>query len=605
MMGTSSHPAHVAYLKVCYDCGHVLGARNFVTMSRQLSARWPLPRWQPLLMSRAVLPALQGTAHVAPCDWASCWRRASSAMNGEVRAEGGVGNARTRGRVDEEEGRGKRQDLPQGRGVVASGGGAAVDAGRGQGGCEERSSMGHGQQHFPPCSSAHGVQPCALRSPRYTRVAVPHVLREGGLQHVLQRVGLWPAPPPHHRLPPGFPPRERGDARMYPGVGVAVSGGVDSMALALTAARMQRAQQGEGEDGGGGGVRMVAMVVDHALRPGSAREATRTLACLHHLGLQAVLLTCRWPHGPPPPSRLQQDARAQRYALLHGECVKRHLPVLMTAHHANDQAELLLLRLARCSGVDGLACMPLLSPLPPSPPPLLPCFAPLHAHGNGSIRPGTSGSSRSNGRSTDSHFECVHGSSSGGSGQGGSEAVVVVRPLLGVGKEHLVQLCESLAHPWIDDPSNASSLFLRNRIRHALAALPPHHATAVHLAAQSTSAVAAALRSHRLTAARRLAAQALLPTSGGAVHISVVELLAPHWSHDTRMHVLSLLLQHVGQRAYPPRTRGVRALLDRMRLYLSAASWGAYSMAGCTLTALPGSRGTVACIAAHAPTPAT
>ncbi|CAI5500869.1 unnamed protein product [Closterium sp. Naga37s-1] len=270
-------------------------------MPRQLSPRWLLPRWQPLLIYRAVLPALQGTAHVAvDCDWARYWRRASGAMDGEARAEGGDGDARSRGRVDEVEGRGKRQDSVRGRGVVASGRGAAVDAGRGQGGCEELSSMGHGPQHFPPCSSAHGVQPCALRSPRYTRVALPHVLREGGLQHVLQRVGLWPAPSPHHRLPPGFPPPlDRDDARMYPGtalaaplrpplnptphlagVGVAVSGGVDSMALALTAARMQRAQQGEG----GGGVRLVAMVVDHALRPGSAHEAMRTLACLEHLG---------------------------------------------------------------------------------------------------------------------------------------------------------------------------------------------------------------------------------------------------------------------------------------------------------------------------------
>ncbi|CAI5487383.1 unnamed protein product [Closterium sp. Naga37s-1] len=501
--------------------------------------------------------------------------------------------------------------------------------------------MGHVSQHFPPCPSAQDVQPCALRSPRYTRAGLPHVLREGGLQHVLQRVGLWPAPmAQHHRLPPGFPPPpDRHDARIHlgmalaaplrsplhpapalasAGVGVAVSGGVDSMALALTAALMQRAQQsqqqqqGEGGEGGAGGLRVVAMVVDHALRPGSAHEAMRTVAWLSLLGLQAVLLTCHWPHGPPPPSRLQQDARAQRYELLQRECEERRLGVLMTAHHGNDQAELLLLRLARCSGMDGLACMPLLYPLPPSPPPLLPCLAPVHAHG--SMGSSTGGTSGSNGRS------CTTGLSS-------SEGIVVLRPLLGVCKQQLVAVCEAHAQPWIDDPSNASSLFLRNRIRHALAALPPHHASAVHAAAHGMSEVAAAMRSHRLTAARRLAAAALLPASvspspptsvtptllasgtpvrcaasmlqlchcarplssaprmslrkppppvlactllapccllhgsharlrcdamsghvcgwwqGGAVHISIVELLAPHWWHDTRMHVLSLLLQ--------------------------------------------------------------
>ncbi|CAI7826349.1 unnamed protein product [Closterium sp. NIES-54] len=302
-----------------------------------------------------------------------------------------------------------------------------------------------------------------------------------------------------------------------------------------------------------------------------------------------------------PASLLVRVPRASRYALLHGQCVERRLGVLMTAHHGNDQTEVLLLRLIRCSGMDGLACMPLLSPLPPSPPPLLPCFAPLHAQGNTSMRPSTTGSTRSNGRSTATRLKCLDASTSDGS----SEGVVVVRPLLGVWKQQLVQFCESHAQPWIEDPSNASSLFLRNRIRHALAALATHDASALHAAAHSTTAVAAALRSHRLTAARHLAAATLLPTSGGAVHISVVDLLAPHWSDHTRLHVLSLLLQHVAQRPYPPRTRGVRALLDRMHLYLTqAASRGAYSMAGCTLTALPGSQGTVACIAAHAGEPA-
>ncbi|GJP68974.1 hypothetical protein CLOP_g25607 [Closterium sp. NIES-67] len=504
-------------------------------MPCHLSPRWPLPPrhlLQPLLVARAVLGASRGIAHVAPdSDRASCCPSGPSAADGEGRGEGGEGGERTGERAEGVRGRGEqgRGSMEQGRDEDASGGGTAAAGGSGEGHYGGRRSEGHLEEHFPHSFAANGAEPSEAHPPRYTPAGLPHVVQEGGLQQLLQRVGLWPAAmAPQHRLPPGFPPplqsARLGDTRTHPGVGVgvAVSGGVDSMALALTAAHMlhtgrhgrQQQQQQQvdeeeecGDEEGGGGVRVVAMVVDHALRAGSAHDAKRAVDLLSQLGLHAVLLTCRWPHGPPPVSRMQQEARAQRYALLQWECVQRGLAVLMTAHHADDQAELLLLRLSRCSGLDGLACMPLLSSLPPSPPPLPPCLAHLHA------RSATGSITGSSGRSSSACLE----SPVGDIGDGRSnEGIVVVRPFLGVRKQQLVQLCRAHGQAWIEDPSNASSLFLRNRIRHALTALPHHDASALLAAAHSTISLAATLRSHRLAAAHRLLAAALLPASVSA-----------------------------------------------------------------------------------------
>ena len=136
-----------------------------------------------------------------------------------------------------------------------------------------------------------------------------------------------------------------GPFESMPHVAVAVSGGADSMALALLADRWAR-------DHGG---RATALTVDHGLRPGSAPEAEQVARWLSALGIEHHILT--WP-GDKPGAGIQAAARAARYRLMTKACRDAGILHLLTAHHQEDQAETFLLRLSRSSGIDGLAAMP-------------------------------------------------------------------------------------------------------------------------------------------------------------------------------------------------------------------------------------------------------
>jgi tRNA(Ile)-lysidine synthase len=176
---------------------------------------------------------------------------------------------------------------------------------------------------------------------------------------------------------------------------VAVSGGRDSLALALLAHEWAVAR--------GGHVR--ALIVDHGLRAESADEARATRERLVSRGIAAEILS--WP-GAKPATGLQQAAREARYRLLFEACRQHGILHLMTAHHADDQAETLTMRAARASGPDGLAGM-----------------AALVEHRD----------------------------------------LRLLRPLLDVARRRLTATLEDRRVGWIDDPSNQDRRFERVRVR--------------------------------------------------------------------------------------------------------------------------------------------
>ncbi|MFI5032618.1 MAG: tRNA lysidine(34) synthetase TilS [Reyranellales bacterium] len=180
-----------------------------------------------------------------------------------------------------------------------------------------------------------------------------------------------------------------------PALAVAVSGGRDSVALVVLA------HQWAGERQGG----VLALIVDHGLRPESAVEAQSTRARLAALGIEVETLA--W-SGAKPTTRIQQAAREARYRLLFEACRRHGLLHLLTAHHANDQAETLAMRAARASGPDGLAGM-----------------AALVEHRDGRL----------------------------------------LRPLLAVPRARLTATLEARGIGWIDDPSNEDRRFERVRVR--------------------------------------------------------------------------------------------------------------------------------------------
>ena len=125
-------------------------------------------------------------------------------------------------------------------------------------------------------------------------------------------------------------------------IALAVSGGPDSMALLWLASTLDKAPE------------VIALTVDHGLRPEAAEEARRVSQWCAGRGIAHQTLT--WA-GPGPSTGLQEVARNARYALLAEACGKAGASSLWTAHHADDQAETVFARLARGAGPEGLAAM--------------------------------------------------------------------------------------------------------------------------------------------------------------------------------------------------------------------------------------------------------
>ena len=182
---------------------------------------------------------------------------------------------------------------------------------------------------------------------------------------------------------------------------IAVSGGPDSTALLLMAAEWARRRR----------TRIEAATVDHGLRPESADEAKAVAALAARLGVSHRIL--QW-KGVKPTSRLQERAREARYRLLVDHAKAIGADALLTAHHADDQAETVLFRLLRGSGVAGLRGMELTT-----------------------MR----------------------------------EGMTIARPLIGLKKRDLVAFANARGAPFVDDPSNADPRFARTRLRALLARL--------------------------------------------------------------------------------------------------------------------------------------
>ncbi len=166
-----------------------------------------------------------------------------------------------------------------------------------------------------------------------------------------------------------------------------------------------------------------AVTVDHDLRAGSAEEARQVGSWLS--GWAGVSHTVLTRPAPEEKTRIMERARRDRYRLLQAFCRERNTRHLFVAHHADDQAETFLMRLAKGSGLDGLAGM-----------------KPVHR----------------------------------------KDGVDICRPLLQASKTELVTLCEHEDIPFIIDPSNENPAYARSRLRAVRDALKAEGLTADRLA---------------------------------------------------------------------------------------------------------------------------
>jgi tRNA(Ile)-lysidine synthase len=186
-----------------------------------------------------------------------------------------------------------------------------------------------------------------------------------------------------------------------PALVLAVSGGPDSTALLVLAARWR--------EGLRRGPRLTAVTIDHGLRPESAAEVRAVKRIARGLGVAHRIV--RW-MGKKPATGVQAAARGARYRLLAAAARTVGARHVLTAHTLDDQAETVLFRLARGSGMTGLSGMARRAPLP-----------------------------------------------------GDASALTLVRPLLAVAKSRLVATLRAAAIPYCEDPSNADPRFARARLR--------------------------------------------------------------------------------------------------------------------------------------------
>ncbi|WP_420406181.1 tRNA lysidine(34) synthetase TilS [Nisaea sp.] len=269
-----------------------------------------------------------------------------------------------------------------------------------------------------------------------------------------------------------------------------VSGGADSLALCLLLDRWCSVA----------GHRFCALIVDHGLRPEAAAEAARVSRWLKARGIASEIL--HW-SARKPAAGLQAAARAARFSLMTDRARERGAGGLFLAHHLEDQAETMIMRLGRDSGPDGLAGIRMRQ---------------LHA------------------------------------------GVPVFRPLLGLPPERLRAHCLANAQAWIEDPSNRDRRFERVRVRQEAAGRQAAglDASALHRVASvfarlrdwSDGTLAAFLRETGQLDPRGFAC--LDPDA-------LAELSAP-----LRRKLLSGLLQSIGGGDYPPRSESLARLDDRV-----------------------------------------
>ena len=125
---------------------------------------------------------------------------------------------------------------------------------------------------------------------------------------------------------------------------VAVSGGADSLALALMAKEQLAVY----------GYKIISLTVNHGLRASAAKEAEYVAQVMQRFNIEHHILV--W-QGEKPDSGMEEAARVARYSLIKDWCDEHNVGVLLVAHHLRDQAETFLMRLQRGSGLQGLCSM--------------------------------------------------------------------------------------------------------------------------------------------------------------------------------------------------------------------------------------------------------
>jgi len=282
------------------------------------------------------------------------------------------------------------------------------------------------------------------------------------------------------------------DWKGAPALVLAVSGGPDSLALMWLAARWRRSLKR--------GPRLVAVTVDHGLRKEAAREARDVKQLANALDVEHR--TLRW-RGEKPKTGLPSAARDARYRLLARAALGCGATHVFTAHTRDDQAETVIMRLSRGSGIAGLAAM---------------------------------------------------------ARQSERDGVVLARPFLDLPKSRLVATLNKAGIAFADDPTNHDPRFTRPRLRALMPVLAAEGADArglVRLAARLARANAAL--DVMTDGAERYLASIDGASSGAGFDLAAFDAL----SDEIRVRLLMRAINRAGHEG-PAELGKVEALLQAM-----------------------------------------
>lgn len=273
-------------------------------------------------------------------------------------------------------------------------------------------------------------------------------------------------------------------------LGIAVSGGSDSVALMHLLHDWSR----------DGGPNLRAVTVDHGLRAESAQEAQHVAEQAAGLGIPHDCLSWTGWNGN---GNLPDQARRARYGLMTDWALEHGIEHVALGHTADDQAETLLMRLAREAGVDGLSAM---------------------------------SDTRRNG------------------------PVVFCRPALRTTREELRDVLRAKGVSWIDDPTNEDDTYERVRARQVLSALAPMGITAASL-----SAVAHHMGEVRKTLYWYvfLAAREMVSFQAGDILLDRKQFRT--LQNEVKRRLLQSILKWISNADYPPRGKAIDLLMESIR----------------------------------------
>jgi tRNA(Ile)-lysidine synthase len=275
-------------------------------------------------------------------------------------------------------------------------------------------------------------------------------------------------------------------------------------------------------------VPVTVATVDHGLRPQSRAEAETVAGWAGACGFPHKLLA--W-SGEKPCSGLQEAAREARYRLLTGFAAESGASHILTAHTLDDQAETLLMRMSRGTGIAGLAGMRAETKLGPA---------------------------------------------------------TLVRPFLGLAKAELLALCKAHGWPYLDDPANTDPRFARSRWRKLLPLLAREGLTPERLAAL-------ALRAQRAEDALQARARAVLDgariAQGGArLELDGAALLAEPEAIQLRV-AAEAIAAIAGAEAPPVRLERLEEhVLGTLRSALAQGARAKLNLAGVLIEVTPDRR---------------